>query len=340
MTVVAIDLAPEEDVLDGRYLGVIIERWLDDCALRMSPASVTAYRVKIKFFMEWWATVGPSQGWQLREADLLKFNRHLSTLIVCRTGKPLEYNTRKEILGRLRSAFHWGYRRRYTHSLNCAYWVPKAPEGSGHLHLPLPVEDLAQMMRTATTMEFRDDLELDLRARNQALLAVFIGTGARLSEVAGLRVEDVTLLWNCSGDLLIRSAKKVRNREIHQRIACFDQHTGKYLTRWLALRGGTQGPLWVGANGEGLTSQGVYKAMCAVAQAAKVRFGGAHDFRRTFITYFADKRPGEGCYHLLQLQVGHKPQGVTHQLYDLRTVESVRAVFCSPMEAVARLMRD
>jgi hypothetical protein len=121
MTVVAIDLAPEEDVLDGRYLGVIIERWLDDCALRMSPASVTAYRVKIKFFMEWWATVGPSQGWQLRGVDLQLFERHLSTSVQARTGNPLEYSTRREVLGRLRSAFHWAHRKGYTRHLNCAY---------------------------------------------------------------------------------------------------------------------------------------------------------------------------------------------------------------------------
>jgi site-specific recombinase XerD len=276
MTVVTIDLAPEEDVLDGRYLDVIIERWLDDCALRMSPESVTGYRSKVRHFQEWWATVGPSQGWQLREADLLGFSRHLSTLIVCRTGKPLEYNTRKEILGRLRSAFHWACRRGHTRPLNCAYWVPKEPEGSGRLRLPISVEDLARMVGVAGKMEFRSDLEQHLRARNQALLAVFIGTGARLSEVAGLSVEDVTLRADGSGDLYIRSAKKVRNREVHQRIACFDRHTGRYLARWLGLQGGTHGPLWATVDGDALTSQ----------------------------------------------------------------IESVRAVFCSPMEAVARVVRD
>lgn len=341
MSIVSINLSPDEEVLDGRHLELIIERWLDDCALRLTnPGSMRAYRGKIQFFLNWWATVGPAQGWRLREVDLVQFSRYLSTVIRPRTGGPLEYNTRKEVLGRLRSALHWAYRKGYTRSLNCAYWVPKTPEGSGRLHLPVSLEDLARMMRAAARMSFRADEERYLRARNLALLATFIGTGARCAEVAGLAVADVTLHGDGSGELHIRAAKKVRNREVHQRIACFDRYTSKYLAQWLAVRGGTHGPLWMTTEGGGLTSQGVYKAVRAVAQVAKVRFGGTHDFRRTFITYFADKRPGEGCYHLLQLQVGHKPQGVTHQLYDLRTMESVRAAFCSPMEAVARLLRD
>lgn len=135
--------------------------------------------------------------------------------------------------------------------------------------------------------------------------------------------------------------KKVRNREIHQRVACFDFHTGKYLARWLALRvqrAPRRDPLWVTADGDPLTCQGVCKAVRGIARATRVRIGGVHDFRRMFITYFADNRPGEGYYHLLQLQIGHKPQGITHQLYDLRTIESIRKVFCSPMEAVVRLL--
>jgi integrase len=268
---------------------------------------------------------------------LLVFNRWL-------TGLGLAYSTRKKALGILRSMFHWAARRRYTQPLNCAYWVPKAPEGSGRLHLPLSVTDLAAMMRCAGET---DDHEVGakrhsfLRARNLALLAVFIGTGARRAEVAGLAVEDVSLQSDYSGDLLLREAKEVRNRDVCQRLACFDRHTGRYLARWLAVRGrAARGSLWLADCGDPLTDQGIYKAIRGVAGAAGVRFGGLHDFRRTFITYFADKRPGEGHYHLLQLQIGHKPQGITHQLYDLRTIDSIRSVFCSPMEAVVPLLRD
>jgi site-specific recombinase XerD len=196
-------------------------------------------------------------------------------------------------------------------------------------------------MRTAGEMEFPVDEQHFLRMRNQALLATLIGTGARRSEVAALTVGDVSLRADNSGDLHIRSAKKVRGRTVHQRMVCFDRYTGRYLAPWLALRRrDADAPLWPSVvNGNSLTGQGVYKVLRTIVAAAKVEIGGAHDLRRTFITYFADKRPGEGYYHLLQLQIGHKPQGITHQLYDLRTIESIRAVFCSPMEEVVRLIR-
>lgn len=330
MPTVSIDLAPEEPVLDGRHLGTIIERWLEQCAIRLPKRSLVGYAEKVKFFQEWWARTGPTQNWELRQIDLQRFNRDLAAIAHKRTGKPLEYNTRKDVLRRLRSALLWAFRKGYTRHLNCSLWVPAQPDGSARLHLPLTIEQLARLMWTAAGMPFA--------VRNQAILAVFIGTGARLAEVAGLSVEDITLFADHSGTLRIRQAKKVKNREIHERLACFDYHAGKYINRWLDYRNVASGPLWTSFRGTKLTSQGVYKAVREVALAAEVNLTGVHDFRRTFTTYFADRRPGEGYYHLLKMQIGHAPQGVTHSLYDLRSIESVRAAFVSPFEDITPLL--
>lgn len=329
--VVTINLEPDEPSLDGHHLNRLIDLWVEDRRANMPPKSATAYANNVRFFQDWWEKVGPAQAWELRQKDLTRFAQSLRSVRHKRTGKPLEYNTRKDILRRLRAAFLWAYRKGYTRHLNLAEWVPSQIDGSARLHELISVEDLARLMIAAgRTLQ---------PVRNQALLATFIGTGARLNEISNLRIEDVALYADTSGVIKIREAKRVRNREIHQRYACFDQHTGKYLRRWLDTLP-SSGPLWRSYFGGALTSQGVYKVIRDVAELAQVTITGAHDFRRTFITYFAAQRPGEGNYHLLKLQVGHAQQGITHTLYDLRGIESVRAIFVSPFESMAHLLGD
>ncbi len=331
MNIVSINLEPDEPALDGRNLNKLIDLWIEDRRASMSQKSATAYANNVKFFQEWWETVGPPQAWELRQRDLIRFAQSLRDVRHKRTGKPLEYNTRKDILRRLRAAFLWASRKGYTRHLNLAQWIPSQVDGSARLHELISVEHLAKLMLTAN--------QTKQPVRNQAILALFIGTGARLSEVSSLRVEDVTLYAGNSGVIRIREAKRVRNREVHQRHACFDQHVGKYLCRLLDTLP-PEGPLWRSFFGGALTPQGVYKVVRDVANLANVPLTGAHDFRRTFITYFASQRPGEGNYHLLKLQVGHAQQGITHTLYDLRGIESVSAIFVSPFESMAHLLED
>lgn len=329
MSMISIDLEPDEPILDGRHLDTVIERWLDECRGRSSRVTVVGYENKIRFFREWWASVGPEQNWQISKADFQRFARELSEVLSAKDGQFLSYNTRKDALRRLRSALLWAYEKGYTRTLNCALWVPDKPEGSAPLHLPVSIESLAKLIWAAADMPFA--------ARNQALLAVFIGTGARLSEVAGLSIEDVTFRSDLSGTMRIREAKKVKGREIHERIACFDRHTGEYLSRWLSLRGASSGPIWIAIDSDRLTIHGIYKAVKAISESAGVKISGCHAFRRTFVTYFASKRPGEGYYHLLQMQIGHAPQGTTRRFYDLRAIDDLQAAFVSPMEEIAAM---
>lgn len=323
-----INLSPDEPVLHGRHLSVIADRWIDDCRGRLSPVTVEGYYFKIQFFLDWWGIEGPALCWELRQTDMHRFNRYLSTVENPRPpGQLIGFNTRRDALRRLRAMLHWAHRVGYTGPLNCALWVPLTPEGSAPLHLPLSIAVMRMTFDAAGQMPFA--------ARNQALLATFIGTGARFAEVTGLDIEDLTFHAGGSGILRIRNAKRVKGRNIHQRLACFDGHTGAYLLRWLDLRGTSSGALWVDENGGRLSGQGIRRAVKAAADAAGVSTGGLHGFRRTFVTYFAQQRSGEGNYHLLQLQVGHAPQGTTRRYYDLRSIDDLADIFVSPMQEVA-----
>lgn len=327
---VSIDLEPEEPVLDGRYLRVIIDRWLEYCANRLPRHTVQGYGEKVGYFLDWWEVYGPAQGWQLCEEDFQVFANDLAKTVTQRssagsdTGKPLAYNTRKDVLRRLRAALRWAHEKRYISQLDIALWVPKEPTGSAPLYGVLSAEDLAKLIFAARNSP--------LAARNQAILAVLIGTGVRLAECAGLSTSDVVMFCDHSGTMRVQ-AKKVKGRDAHERDVVFDQHAGKYLDAWMAQRS-PSGPLFINTSGERLTAQGIYKVVKSVAKKAGVSLRGPHDFRRTFVTNFARKRPGEGNYHLLRLQIGHAPQGTTGKHYDKRNIEDVREIFVSPLVEV------
>ena len=62
--------------------------------------------------------------------------------------------------------------------------------------------------------------------RDQALISFFVETGARLSEVVGLKVDDVDL----AGGVAV-----VRGKGNRQRFVFFDASTRKVLMMWLAV---------------------------------------------------------------------------------------------------------
>ena len=103
--------------------------------------------------------------------------------------------------------------------------------------------------------------------RDRALLAVLIGTGVRRAECASINVEDVQLDADLSGVIRVR-AKRVKGREIHERLVAFDRYAGKHIAFWLDVYNVTRGPLFPSQrhDQERLTAQGVYKIVKGLAE--------------------------------------------------------------------------
>ena len=145
--------------------------------------------------------------------------------------------------------------------------APRVPEQ------PVPIlsdEDLRRLLATCEGKTFED-------RRDQAILRVFIDTGARLAEVAGLSLSDVD---QEAGSLrLMGKGRRVR-------VVAVGAKTQRALDRW--MRGARPGhtaagtdALWLGKRGP-MTVTGVAGVVKTRAAQAGLKGVHPHRFRHTF----------------------------------------------------------
>lgn len=319
----SINLDPAQDVLDGRELTKLVKMWLDQCRLRSDVAdhTVDCYAGRIQYFCEWWDAVGPWCEWELSKDKLLQFGDWLMT-VNSQYGKPLEYNSRKDILKRLRQCLRWAKARDYL-TYDITSWVPQT-SGSAPLRERATLDELALLMRSAALSR--------CPVRDQALVAFYIGTGVRKMEAAWLDVKDIRMNADLSGTATVRRAKRVKGREIQSRVIAFDRWTGNYLVRLLDSYPEQSGPLFRLRSGKRLTPMAAYRAVKNAIERAGLtdRIQGPHDLRRNFATWFSKRHRGELYGRLLSRQLGHSAFVMTDQ-YILHDADDLVDVIRSPL---------
>lgn len=322
-----IDLSPKSPRLHARQLPELIERFLEVIAYSNQPKTAYGYRAKLRYVVDWWLETGPASGWMLGAEELATLNDYLEGVIVS-TGEPMSYNSRADVLRRLRQCLRWAKNRGYI-PIDLSDDVPAA-RGMTPDRKPVELEALARLLAAARAG--------DNPGRDVALLALLAGTGIRCEECAALLVEDVTLYADASGYAVLRRTKLDKPRTVGIDIA-----TGAELRPWLDVLQVRQRPLFPSRNGGGqrpLSSSGVYKLVVRLAEVASVRdqVRGAHDLRRMFATLWMRRLPGKGYGELLQRQLGHANFATT-QRYSLQDIDQViqvmRAEAASPMAQLA-----
>ena len=320
---------PEGPALDGRDLAWLVERYL--IALRQSQdeqATVDGYGYKLAWFVRWWEEFGAARGWLLRPDDLIEFQRWLKAAISEKTGEPLSFHSRNDVLRRLRSMFRWAHERQYT-TEDYGAWVPKA-DGGPPVRRAARVEMLLRLLEAAGAGPHP--------GRDRAILAMLIGMGLRRAEVAGLNVEDVVVEADLSGYVTV-VGKRTRANPTGTRAAAFDSATGRLVVAHLDASGLTTGPLFCSRRGVRLSNQGLYKAVKRAIQAAGLasQIVGPHDLRRAFATHYARERKGAGSADLLRRQLGHAHYSQTSQ-YSLLEVDDIREDLVSPLARMGHLV--
>jgi site-specific recombinase XerD len=315
----SIRLDPERPSLDARNLDALIDLWLKDRRRRLSAKTAAGYEEKIKYFREWWQVNGVTVNWQLTEDVLLDFNAHLSARI-SRFGEPLGYHTRHDCLRRLRQMFIWAHGKGYI-SNDYSYLIPQ-PEGEAKLRVAAPLDCLRRLIEATAQSPYP--------TRDRAILAVLLGTGVRRAECASVNVEWVRIDADGSGELQV-VAKRVKNRNVHQRRVAFDAATGNHIAAQLDSMVGNHGPLFPSRRGQRLTPIGVYRVVKKLIDLAGLsdQIQGPHDLRRYFATYYSRNRRGENYGHLLSKQLGHSNYRMTTN-YSLQDIDDVREVIISP----------
>jgi site-specific recombinase XerC len=108
--------------------------------------------------------------------------------------------------------------------------------------------------------------------RDTAVLRVFIDTGARLAEVANLRLQDVDL-----DDMTITVVGKGER----VRVLPIGAKTVKALDRYLRVRRGELNALWIGGKGA-MTASGIAQMLRRRGKQAGIGHIHPHQFRHTF----------------------------------------------------------
>ncbi len=328
-----INLEPSQEALDGRNLNALIELWLKHCERRtdLDPHTVAGYASKVGYFCEWWQDVGPWCGWELTKDRLAQFGDWLSS-VATSNGKPLAYNTKRDVMRRLRQVFKWAYERDYM-TRNFGAWLPEVT-GSEPLRQRATVEELAELMLAAGRSGYP--------IRDQALIAFFIGTGIRKMEAVNVDVSDIRMDADQSGTVAVRHAKRVTGRTVQARVIAFDRWTGAYLSRLLDTYPDATGPLFRTPEGtRRIGSEAAYRIVKRAIKRAGLedRIQGPHDLRRAFATWFAQSHRGELEGRLLSKQLGHSRFSQTDR-YILHDASDLRDTIASPLADYPQILPE
>ena len=139
---------------------------------------------------------------------------------------------------------------------------------------PVPIlteAELLALLRVTAGMDFE-------QRRDHAIIRLFVDTGIRLGEMAGLAVDDV--------DLDVHDVIHVVGKGSRGRAVPFGGRTGTALERYLRERGRHRlarlPNLWVGARGGPMTESGIAQMLRRRGAEAGVDGLHPHRFRRTF----------------------------------------------------------
>lgn len=318
----SINLDPAEEVLDGRNLDQLIKLYLERC--RADPhvlsQTVTGYANALAYFREWWREVGPWFGWELTEARLGEYGEWLAQAKT-QYGKPVSYNYQKCCLTRLKQCFGWASEKHIPRDI--ARWVP-TPIGSAPLRQRASLDDLAALMAAAGGS--------GCPTRDQAYVALLIGTGLRKMEAANLDIPDVRMNGDRAGTATVQ-AKRVKGRSVQSRVVAFDRWTGHYLAPLLGSYQQPAGPVFRSDDGlRRLSAMAAYRLVKGAIERAGLEgvIQGPHDLRRNFASWFSQQHRGEVYGSLLSKQLGHAQFTMTDK-YILQSADDLAAVIESPL---------
>jgi len=209
---------------------------------------------------------------------------------------------------------------------------PPAP--ARRLPKALPVDTITRLLEAASGEDPRG-------LRDRAMLELLYATGARISEVVGLDVDDVDDLSRpmTSADQRPVSVVRVRGKGAKERLVPVGSYAiaalQAYLVRGrpsLAAAGGRGGgALFLNNRGGRLSRQSAWQVLQDTAERAGISSGTAgvgvspHTMRHSFATHLLE---GGADVRSVQELLGHASVTTT-QIYTLVTVDSLREVYAT-----------
>jgi tyrosine recombinase XerC len=187
----------------------------------------------------------------------------------------------------------------------------QAPKRERRLPAFLTIAEMKEILEA----KHGDDL---LSVRNYAIVELFYSTGIRLSELVGLRIEDLDL---------IGETVHVRGKGKKERMVPLGGKAGDAVRGYLEARGpemeGTR-PLFAGRGGGAISARQVQRIVGRVLSSVAGRSGlSPHAIRHSFATHLLEN--GADILSVKEL-LGHTSLSST-QIYTHLTVERLRKVY-------------
>ncbi len=198
----------------------------------------------------------------------------------------------------------------------------KPPAPARRLPKALPYEQVSRLLEAAGGAGQADGGPRGLRDR--ALLELLYSTGARISEVVGLDVDDI----DAADRAVVLRGKGGKQRMVPIGRPALDALDG-YLVRGrpaLAVRGKGNPALFLNARGGRLSRQSAWQVLQDAAERAGI--GSAvspHTLRHSFATHLLD---GGADVRVVQELLGHASVTTT-QIYTLVTVNTLHEVWAT-----------
>ncbi len=281
-----------------------------------SPNTVAAYRRDLARYTEFLAGRGIEDPADVTDADVAAFLGHLQAPPDGRA--PLSLSSATRTLVAVRSLHTFAAAEGRTPTNPAAVVSP--PKAGRNLPKAL---DLTQVQALLDT----PDADTPIGLRDAALLELLYGTGARISELLDLDVDDVAPLLS-DPDAGLRLFGKGRK----ERLVPVGSYARRAVEAWLvrgrpafAQASASPSPaLLLNSKGQRLSRQSAYGVLQKAAEAAHLGVEvSPHTLRHSFATHLLD---GGADVRVVQELLGHASVTTT-QIYTLVTVEHLREVF-------------
>ena len=287
-----------------------LERYLRHLTIErgLSENSIAAYRRDLTSYLDFLSQLG-SDELSVRADELEKFGQWL-------LGRGLVASSRARALAAVRG-FH---KFLVLEDLRADDPTRKVRPPKLPMRLPkaLSLAEVEQLLKAAGPEPGSDSVDL-VRIRNRAILEMLYSTGARVSEIAALDLDEV----DSSGFV------RVRGKGSKERLVPVGSYAAKSLEEYLVrvrpgLVAGSTPALFLNQRGGRLSRQSIWEILSKVGEQCGIDVS-PHTLRHCFATHLIE---GGADVRVVQELLGHASVATT-QIYTKITIDTLREIYQS-----------
>ncbi|MDD5238081.1 MAG: tyrosine recombinase XerC [Candidatus Omnitrophica bacterium] len=264
-----------------------------------SVHTVLNYKLDLEDFSKFLA------GTELGKVDYLTLRKYLALL----KEKQLGTRTVGRRLSCLRSFFKFLIREGLLKSNPIL--MLSSPKLQKHLPSFMTEQEAAKLIESAFAKDEKDERGL----RDRAILETFYSTGVRISELAGLNIEDVDFIGGIA---------KVMGKGKKERMAPIGDAAIAAIRKYLEKRKRESTALFLNKSGKRISVRGIRNIVGKYILRAGIKQGvSAHTFRHSFATHLLNRGAD---LRTVQELLGHANLSTT-QIYTHLTTEKLKSVY-------------